>query len=100
MEANSIEGPIPTEMGLMRDLRFVSMCSNALSGEVPSEIGMLLDLSVLRIADNDLWGSMPFEICSLRSGFLSQLIVDCDEVLCDDNCCSACRFEEDPPGCP
>ncbi|KAJ3028531.1 UNVERIFIED_CONTAM: hypothetical protein HDU68_001464 [Siphonaria sp. JEL0065] len=52
-------GSIPTEIGRMKDLQFLSLWQCHLVGPIPSEIGLLTKLTYLYINDNLLTGDIP-----------------------------------------
>ncbi|KAI2501663.1 hypothetical protein MHU86_12787 [Fragilaria crotonensis] len=59
---------IPSEVGLLTQMRFVSFSYNHLSGNIPSEIGLLTQLTELGFSVNELTSTIPTEI-----GLLTQL---------------------------
>jgi hypothetical protein len=63
MESNRLEGSLPLGMfdGL-KDLQFLQLGNNELSGTLPSEIGTLKHLALLGLAHNSLHGEIPEEI--------------------------------------
>lgn len=70
-EQNNLVGTIPTEMGVLTDLRIWGMERGDLSGRIPSEIGNLSNLIFLDLDFNDLTGSIPTELFTLTT--LTQL---------------------------
>ena len=53
MHTNSISGPIPTNIGLLKNLITLDLSLNEFSGEMPDEIGELTDLSILFLGRNN-----------------------------------------------
>jgi len=62
---NDLRGSIPSEIGLLSQLTFLSFNTNNLSGSIPSEIGQLTQLTWLGLMSNHLSGSIPSEIGQL-----------------------------------
>ena len=61
------------------------------TGSIPSELGMLMNLKYLYLDDNLLTGTLPDEVCALRDdngGNLRYLWADCEELAC--SCCTFC----------
>ena len=90
IEGNSFGGTIPSELGFIDSLRFVSLRMNDLSGPIPSELARLTRLAILEVDSNDLSGNVPVDICGLRNTTLSRLLVDCDRLVCTPLCCDNC----------
>lgn len=88
LQDNNFEGSIPSELGDIDMLRFVSVDGNSLTGQIPREFGNLFFLEKFRARKNLLSGSMPEEVCDLRNDTLKVLEVDCDDVVC--KCCTNC----------
>uniref|UniRef100_A0ACD6AGT8 Uncharacterized protein n=1 Tax=Avena sativa TaxID=4498 RepID=A0ACD6AGT8_AVESA len=68
LRANKISGPIPYEIGNLRNITVLYMDQNLLSGNLPSSLGNLTKLFVLSLPQNKLSGEIPPSI-----GNLSQL---------------------------
>lgn len=67
---NAFEGPIPDEWWSARQLYSIDIGNNqGISGTLSTEVGNLRDLKFLRLGDNILSGSIPSEI-----GLLDNLI--------------------------
>jgi Leucine-rich repeat (LRR) protein len=47
LSRNSLEGPIPTELGFLQNVTFLSLAFNKLSGKVPESFGKLTNLESL-----------------------------------------------------
>merc|ERR1719197_1627671 len=64
LEGNVFSGTIPTEMGLPSQLH-VDLEGNALSGTIPTEMGLLSQMLHLYLNNNALSGTIPESICNL-----------------------------------
>jgi len=62
-----LEGEIPTEVGLLRQLKKLDLSENFLEGRIPSELGMLDKVENLYLNHNYLAGQVPTEIFSMES---------------------------------
>nr|XP_051203082.1 receptor-like protein EIX2 [Lolium perenne] len=71
---NGLSGSVPTEIGMMKKLKYLDLAGNNLSGSVPMEIGELANLIYLDLSHNNLSGSMPVEIGSLA--YLTELYLE------------------------
>jgi Leucine rich repeat len=67
LENNGLEGPIPSEFGLMKELRYVHLSYNYLKSTIPTQLGHLSDLKYLLLDENELTGPIPSEL-GLLSG--------------------------------
>ena len=65
---NELKGTIPSEVGLLTQLMALVFNNNELVGTIPSEVGLLTQLTYLAIKDNKLVGTIPSEV-----GLLTQL---------------------------
>ncbi|CAK7349329.1 unnamed protein product [Dovyalis caffra] len=63
---NSVEGPLPTDIGNFRNLRHLRLGMNKLNGTIPFEIGLLSNLEVLELHENGFDGPMPSSVGNLR----------------------------------
>ena len=82
---NSMTGSIPSELGLLASLQRLYLDGNSLTGSIPSELGLLANPETLYLSYNSLTGTMPDEVCALN---LIILDADCEEVTC--TCCTKC----------
>ena len=82
-------GTIPTEFGLLSDLKWMAFAQNILSGTIPSELGLLDQLTNLIVYDNELTGTVPWELSlmtNLKGLRLSQNMLTGDmDPFCDRN---------------
>jgi Leucine-rich repeat (LRR) protein len=69
---NKLIGKIPTEIGQLDNLNKLYLNNNNLTGKIPTEIGQLVNLNYLSLSNNQLTGKIPIEIidCNLRIFFL------------------------------
>ena len=68
-----MSGTIPSELGRLTNLRWLSLFGNQLSGEIPSELGVLNNLESLHLWNNQLSGGIPSELGNLTN--LESLVV-------------------------
>jgi hypothetical protein len=57
-----------------------------LTSTIPTELGLLSSLEYVTLAGNRLTGSVPSGLCRLRDWSGENLVVDCVDVACDCNC--------------
>ncbi|CAL5395123.1 unnamed protein product [Camellia sinensis] len=62
-----IRGNIPSEIGNVSNLAFLSLQQNGLTGFIPSTIKALGKLQILHLSNNKLQGAIPDEICQLKN---------------------------------
>jgi hypothetical protein len=93
MSTNRITGTLPTNIGLLSDLRFLGV-STAMTGALPTELGLLSSLQEAELHRTSFTGSVNETLCNISS--LSVLWADCEEVECP--CCTYCCFD-DPFDC-
>ena len=60
-----LSGSIPSELANLDNLEWLILDSNQLSGPIPSELGNLDNLQALELHDNQLSGSIPSELANL-----------------------------------
>ncbi|XP_026409468.1 MDIS1-interacting receptor like kinase 2-like [Papaver somniferum] len=63
---NSLQGPIPAEIGNLTKLQDLRLSRNQLNGSIPSEIGLLANLRILKLHKNPLEGPIPSSIGNLK----------------------------------
>ena len=63
--SHGLSGPIPSELGGLVHLTWLSLGLNDLSGPIPPELGGLAGLTALNLGENDLSGSIPPELGGL-----------------------------------
>lgn len=79
LRENNLAGFIPSELGNLTKLNWLSIFSNQLTGEIPQELGNCSNLSILWLASNFLTGEIPstfgeltnLSSLDLRSNWLS-----------------------------
>uniref|UniRef100_A0A7S0WWQ8 Protein kinase domain-containing protein n=1 Tax=Pyramimonas obovata TaxID=1411642 RepID=A0A7S0WWQ8_9CHLO len=62
---NDMTGKIPTEIGQLKQLEQIDLSINGLTGMIPTEIGRLTKLTKIHLDNNDLMGTIPTEIGQL-----------------------------------
>jgi tRNA A-37 threonylcarbamoyl transferase component Bud32 len=67
LSCNNFSGPIPHELGALRNLVTLRMSSNMLTGFIPHNLGNCKQLVSLDLGSNLLNGSLPAEITTLGS---------------------------------
>ena len=67
LSGNGLNGEIPSELGNLTNLAFLSLWDNQLSGEIPPELGNLTNLTALFLFSNQLNGSIPSELGNLTN---------------------------------
>ena len=71
LTGNGLTGSIPSSLGSLTNLLFLSLSNNDLTGSIPSSLGSLTNLQELSIAATQLTGSIPSSLGSLTN--LTQL---------------------------
>jgi len=66
-EGNNLAGTIPTELGLLEELRVLGMEQGTTSGRIPSELGQLEKMIFIDLDFNELTGEIPSEIYQLTN---------------------------------
>ena len=102
---DNLQGTIPSELGLLTALTWLSMSRNQLSGTIPTELTQLTNMEELYLYGNNLIGTVPSGFCAApfpdwrtdgQAG--NKLYADCmSEIQCD--CCDACYDESDVKYC-
>ena len=67
LSENGLVGPIPRELGRLRNLRVLHLGGNELSGPIPAELGQLHSLWSLRLGGNRLSRPIPHQLGNLGS---------------------------------
>ena len=62
-----LNGPIPSELGSLSNLRLLQLWGNRLSGEIPPELGNLRNLYALGLSYNRLTGQIPHSLSNLTN---------------------------------
>ena len=70
----NLVGPIPEEIGNMRNLKILTVFINHLNGTIPASIGELVKLEYLNFGVNYLSGEIPMSMANMRS--LEMLALD------------------------
>ena len=78
LDGKQLSGPIPSELGNLANLEFLSLRDNQLSGRIPSELGNLDNLQALELHDNQLSGPIPSELGDLDN--LELLYLDSNQL--------------------
>lgn len=60
-----LDGEIPSEIGLLSELRKLDLKYNSIKGEIPATIGDLSSLEILEIDENKFTGELPASIAKL-----------------------------------
>ncbi|KAG2690372.1 hypothetical protein I3760_09G183400 [Carya illinoinensis] len=73
--SNMLVGPFPTTLGHLTNLKYLNLGLNKINGSIPPEIGMLKNLTTLSLYPNMLIGPIPTtlgHLTNLRILYLSQ----------------------------
>eukprot|EP00898_Chlorokybus_atmophyticus_P007201 jgi/Chlat1/7482/Chrsp60S06997 len=65
LDGAQLSGPLPSTLGNLTNLQFLSVGSNQLSGQLPSTLGNLVNLIWLYINDNQFSGPLPSTLGNL-----------------------------------
>ncbi|XP_074579073.1 uncharacterized protein LOC141835583 [Curcuma longa] len=63
--ANSLYGPVPSELSRLANLRHLNLSNNVFNGTFPSSLARLKNLVVLDLYNNNLTGPLPTEVSEL-----------------------------------
>ncbi len=64
---NELSGSIPPELGSLTNLEYLNLYRNGLSGSIPPELGSLTNLEYLNLFSNELSGPIPSELWNLTN---------------------------------
>ncbi|XP_057513897.1 probable LRR receptor-like serine/threonine-protein kinase At3g47570 [Actinidia eriantha] len=67
LSRNSLSGPLPLEVGNLRNLGILNLSPNKLSGEIPSSLGNCISLQYLYLHNNSLGGAIPQSLEALKA---------------------------------
>ena len=70
---NNLIGQIPSSLGSLSEVNFISLGNNSLTGSLPSSLGQLQNLTDLILRYNNLTGDIPTEFGNLHDLFLLNL---------------------------
>ena len=70
---NQLAGDIPTELGNLSNLAWLSLWGNQLTGEIPTELGNLSNLAWLYLSGNQLTGCVPAGLWDVPNNDFDQL---------------------------
>ena len=59
LTGQNLNGPIPSDIGLLTNLTSLNLSANNISGSIPPELGSLINLNYLYLQNNDLSGVIP-----------------------------------------
>lgn len=67
LKSNNLNGTIPSEIGNLTELNYISLANNKLAGAIPTTIGNLTKLKDLFLWGNELSGPIPSQIGNLKA---------------------------------
>ena len=70
LDGNQLNGPIPSELGNLDNLEFLSLRDNQLSGPIPSELGNLTNLIALSLGNNQFSGCVPVKVLDMTANYV------------------------------
>ncbi len=82
-DAHGSGSTLPSEIGLLTQMAYLSFHGEQLTGSIPSSFSSLTRLALLDVSSNGLTGSIPASLCSQKA----LIYIDCGEIEC--NCCLA-----------
>lgn len=87
---NSLSGPIPEEVGALKNLEMLYLNNNALGGPIPSALEKLTTVKSVLLHANRFTGTVPPAMCSFE--YIAELTSDCggDEAEVECECCTSC----------
>ena len=78
LRRNGLLGPLPPELGYLRNLRVIRLAYNRLTGSVPRQLGRLRSLESLELGYNRISGEIPPELGDLLN--LERLVLSENEL--------------------
>lgn len=69
LEEKGLHGTIPTEIGLLHDLKVLKLAKNEITGTIPTEISQVTDLHILSLHNNYLTGTLPSPLSTRMTHF-------------------------------
>ena len=72
---NQLRGEIPSELGVLDNLKSLYLHHNQLRGEIPSELGILDNLVELYLSGNRLSGCIPEGLRDVQRTDLDDLVM-------------------------
>lgn len=66
LKDNQMTGPIPVELGRLKDLAALQFAGNDLTGPIPAELGKIENLQNVDLSGNRLTGTIPVELADLQ----------------------------------
>jgi Leucine-rich repeat (LRR) protein len=70
---NQLSGPLPSQIGILSNLKQLVASGNQINGSIPEQIGSLTTLLDLRLSNNSITGSIPQSMSGLTSIMRLQL---------------------------
>lgn len=64
---NNLTGTIPSQLGNLDQLQFLSLAGNNLSGSIPTELGNLVNCEFLYLFANNLTGAIPTQLGNMTN---------------------------------
>ncbi|KAG7367594.1 two component regulator [Nitzschia inconspicua] len=87
--SNDLTGTIPTQLGELSNLVQAELYDNQLTGTIPTELSTMTSMASLELQQNLLQGTVESEIClGLGAPDDATIRVDCSDVSC--GCCEGC----------
>eukprot|EP01041_Mallomonas_annulata_P009963 gene9963-20718_t len=77
-------GYIPSSLGYLNTLQFLSLHSNSLRGSIPSSIALSSSLFTLELHSNSLTGTVPSNLCDSNIGRMT--LYNNNDISCYDDC--------------
>ena len=83
-DGNFFEGSLPTELGSLTSLHYLWLPNGDLEGTIPSDFGLMKELSGMSLANNPLLeGNIPVEVSALQNVSLVRLDVSGTSIIGD-----------------